>query len=70
MAMALTQAPRTGALAPMGVGAARLFFKDFFKALLSAVQPALLLTTARAPASQSQWGVRARGPRKKDESAL
>ena len=34
MAMALTQAPRAGALAPMGVGAARLFFKEFFKALL------------------------------------
>jgi hypothetical protein len=25
----LTQAPRTGAFAPMGVGAARLFFKEF-----------------------------------------
>ena len=34
MAMALTQAPRTGALAPMGVGAARLFFKEILKALL------------------------------------
>jgi hypothetical protein len=29
MAMALTQAPRTGALVPMGVGAARLFLKKF-----------------------------------------
>ena len=34
MTMALTQAPRTGALAPMGVCAARLFFKKFLKALL------------------------------------
>ena len=31
MTMALTQAPRTGALAPMGVGAARLFLKNFLK---------------------------------------
>ena len=29
MAMALTQAPRTGALVPMGVGVARLFLKKF-----------------------------------------
>jgi len=29
MAMALTQAPRTGTLVPMGVGAARLFLKKF-----------------------------------------
>jgi hypothetical protein len=29
VAMALTQAPRTGALVPMGVGAARLFLKKF-----------------------------------------
>ena len=29
MAMALTQAPRTGALVPMGVGVARLFLKRF-----------------------------------------
>jgi len=28
-AMALTQAPRTGALVPMGVGVARLFLKKF-----------------------------------------
>ena len=62
MAMALTQAPRTGALVPMGHGrwCGASFFKEILKALLHSAGAGY---GHRSP--NPQWGVRAWGPRKK-----